>query len=427
MNLSPDQLQERRELLQKCLSMSVIQAQSYANSLSEEQFLEAINGTTRNMLGMNMKIPATFPDNYFGQYYTIQNGKLRTGNVWNQVELDILQCLTAEREAREVLEYFLNQPGFKADFTVIKARFRRWRNTLDSLLGFKLIRKLPGTAKDVTTYALYAEMVSLLRRVLASPRSQELPVINSEAAQAELAFVKQMEKEFEDYLRDVLANRLEETLEFGREQMSLGLVTYYLEELFGPMLYFDVLLALVHQYGMTATEIVNPEGTRAGNTGFHLALFGAPGTGKTFSVKDMMLGDEAKNVRAHGLPGLNRYCGGMTPANFIRIGEAYQGKRFNFVVTEFNDWFRYKGMVEPLKLALEQGQIRYETKVETIGPYQFSCFFSTNYNTEVSKNTGYRVTVSDPNFNAIEDRMLVRMHRMTKQRLRELSLSLIHI
>jgi len=421
MNLSPDQVDERRELLQKCLNMSVIRAQSYANSLSEEQFLEAINGTTRDMLGMNMKRPATFPENYFGQYYTIQNWNLLQGNVWNQLELDILQCLTAEREAREVLEYFLNQPGFKADFTVIKARFKRWRNTLDSLLGFKLIRKLPGTAKDVTTYALYAEMVSLLRRVLASPRSLELPVINSEAAQAELAYVQQMEKEFEDYLRDVLANRLEETLEFGREQMSLSLVTHYLEELFGPMLYFDILLALVHQYGMTATEIVNPEGTQAGSTGFHLALFGAPGTGKTFSVKDMMLGDETKNVHAHGLPGLNRYCGGMTPANFIRIGEAYQGKRFNFVVTEFNDWFRYKGMVEPLKLALEQGTIRYETKVETIGPYQFSCFFSTNYNTKVSKSAGYRVTVADPNFNAIEDRMLVRMHRMTKQRLRELS------
>jgi len=103
MNLSPDQLQERRELLQQCLNMSVIQAQSYASSLSEEQFLEAINGTTRNMLGMNMRPPATFPDNYFGQYYTIQNGKLRPGNVWNQVELDILQCVTAEREDREQL------------------------------------------------------------------------------------------------------------------------------------------------------------------------------------------------------------------------------------------------------------------------------------------------------------------------------------
>ena len=253
MKLSPDQLQERRELLQKCLNMSVIQAQSYANSLTEEQFLEAINGTSRDMLGMNMKRPAMFPENYFGQYYTIQNWNLRTGNVWAQLELDILQCLTAEREAREVLEYFLNQPGFQADFTVIKARFKRWRNTLDSLLGFRLIRKLPGTAKDVTTYALYAEMVSLLRRVLASPRSLELPVINSEAAQAELAYVQQMEKEFEDYLRDLLANRLEETLEFGREKMSIGQVTHYLEELFGPMLYFDILLALVHQYWMSAT------------------------------------------------------------------------------------------------------------------------------------------------------------------------------
>jgi len=421
MSLSPDQIDERRELFQKCLSMSIIQAQHYASSLDEEHFLEAINATTRDMLGMNMKRVATFPENYFGQYYTVQNYTVRTGNVWAQLELDILQCLTAEREAREVLEYFLNQPGFQANFTVIKARFRRWRNTLDALLGFRLIRKVPGGGKDVTTYSLYAEMVPLLRRVLTSPRSQELPVINSEAAQAELAHVQQMEREFDDYLRDLLANRLEETLEFGREQMSLALVSRYLEDLFGPMLYFDVLLALAHQYGMTATEIVNPQGTRAGNTGFHLALFGAPGTGKTFAVKDLMLGDEGKNVRAHGLPGLNRYCGGMTPANFIRIGEAYQGKRFNFVVTEFNDWFRYKGMVEPLKLALEQGRIRYETKTETIGPYQFSCFFSTNYNTEVHRNAGYRVTVADPNFNAIEDRMLVRMHRMTKQRLRELS------
>ncbi len=67
MNLSPDQVEERRELLQQCLSMSIIRAQSYANSLSDEHFLEAINGTTRDMLGMNMKIPATFPDNYFGQ------------------------------------------------------------------------------------------------------------------------------------------------------------------------------------------------------------------------------------------------------------------------------------------------------------------------------------------------------------------------
>ena len=423
MAFSPDQLDERRELLRRCLGMSVIQAQSYAERLTDEELFQAINGTTENLLGMNMKRPEDYPENYFGQYYTIQNGKIIAGNVWNQLELDIIQCLTRESEAREVLEFLLNQPAFHADFAGIKARFRRWRNTLDSLMGFKLIRKLPSRAKDVTTYGLYGEMVPLLRRVLASPRTQELPVIKSEAAQAELAHVIGMEKEFEAHLRDLLDNRLEETMEFGREQMSISSVTHYLEELFGPMLYFDALLALTHQYGMTATPIVNPEGGGAGNTGFHLALFGAPGTGKTFAVKDLIMGDPAKSVRPHGLPGLNRYCGGMTAASFIRVGEAYQSKRFNFVVTEFNDWFRYKGMVEPLKLALEQGRIRYETKNETIGPYQFSCFFSTNYNTKITREAGYHVTVSDPNFNAIEDRMLVRMHRMTKQRLRELSRS----
>jgi hypothetical protein len=168
---------------------------------------------------------------------------------------------------------------------------------------------------------------------------------------------------------------------------------------------------------------VNPQGGPAFKTGFHLALFGVPGTGKTFAVKDLMIGDPDKGVKGHGLVGLNRYCGGMTPANFIRIGEAYQGKRFNFVVTEFNDWFRYKGMVEPLKNALEQGLIRYETKHETVGPYKFSSFFATNYNTKVTGRFDYTVTISDPNFNAIEDRMLVRLHRMTKERFKELARS----
>ncbi len=421
--LSPDQVDERRELFRRCLNMDILRAQRYAVELSEEKFLEAINGTARDLLGMNMKVPADFPDNYFGQYYTIQNRTLAAGNIWDQLENDIVQCLTAERETREALEYFLNQPGYEADFTGIKARFNRWRNTLDVLLGFRLIRKMPSRTRDVTTYALYNEMAPLLRRVLSSSAADDLPVINSEAAQAELANVHEMEREYEQYLEGLVEQRLDETVEFGRQHMSLGLVATYFKELFGGLLYFDVLLSLAQQYGMTATDIVNPEGTKAGSTGFHLALFGAPGTGKTFAIKDMIMGDESRTIRPHGLPGLNRYCGGMTAANFIRIGEAYQGKRFNFVVTEFNDWFRYKGMVEPLKLALEQGTIRYETKTETIGPYKFSCYFSTNYNTKTDKEAGYRVTVADPNFNAIEDRMLVRMHRMTKERLGELSRS----
>jgi hypothetical protein len=156
------------------------------------------------------------------------------------------------------------------------------------------------------------------------------------------------------------------------------------------------------------------------HTGFNLAFFGAPGTGKTFSINDMVRGSGKKRVKSHGLPGRNRYCGGITPARFIRMGEAYQERRFNFIVPEFNDWFKYKGMVEPLKLALEQGEITYETKHETIGPYSFSSFFSTNYNTKILEQ-GYRITVADPNFNAIEDRMLCRLHKMTEQRYRAIA------
>ena len=105
----------------------------------------------------------------------------------------------------------------------------------------------------------------------------------------------------------------------------------------------------------------------------------------------------------------------MTAARFIRIGEAYDGRRFNFIVPELNSWFKYSGMVEPLKLAMEQREIKYEIKDEVVGPYKFSSFFSVNYNTRVSPS-GYRVTISDPNFNAVEDRMLCRLSSLTKKR-----------
>jgi len=195
-----------------------------------------------------------------------------------------------------------------------------------------------------------------------------------------------------------------------------------LQDLFGPVIFFDHLLAITQQYSLCDVDIITQDGVKAGSTGFNLALFGEPGTGKTFASKDMILGSESSGVPPHGLPGVNRYCGGMTPAKFIAIGEAYQDRKFNFIVTEFNDWFKYKGMVEPLKLAMERGIIRYETKTYTVGPYRFTSFFSVNYNTEV-RERGYEVTVSDPNFNAIEDRMLCRLHRLTKEKYSELSKS----
>jgi len=414
-----DKLAEREELLRLCLGMDPIQAHDYAQKFDDDQFVELINQIEQDLTGKGIKRPATFPDNYYGQFYTIKNGFLSNLTMWPQLRQTILDSLSGDPADRvkDVLDYLLNQPNYTADFTQFKVRFEKYRNALDKLLGFGLIKK--ETVRDWIRYSLYRELVPLIREVLASPQVKALPIIRSEAAQAELEEVKKSEALFNSYLEKLLEERLEETLEFGK-RLNIAFITEYLVEMFGPALYYDALLALAQQYAMTNTLVTNPEGGTAFYTGFHLALFGSPGTGKTFAVKDLMLGNPDKGVRGHGIVGVNRYCGGMTPAFFIRIGEAYQGKRFNFVVTEFNDWFKFKGMVEPLKLALEQGEIRYETKTETVGPYKFSSFFTTNYNTKVEGPILYKITISDPNFNAIEDRMLVRLHRMTKQRFKEL-------
>jgi len=247
------------------------------------------------------------------------------------------------------------------------------------------------------------------------------PTVRGDIARNEIGEVLRLESEFEKYLGELRAERLEETTKFGRD-LSVKDIALYLHGLFGPTLFFDSLLTIVQQYSLADMDIVAETGTATMKTGFNLALFGEPGTGKTFSTYNMICGDPNKGVLPHGLPGRNRYCGGMSPAMFIEIGQAYSGRKFNFIVTEFNDWFKSKGMVEPLKLALERGDIKKETIRGVVGPYKFSSFFSVNYNTHVQLK-GYKATVGDPNFNAIEDRMLCRLHRLTRQRFEEIASS----
>ncbi|MEM1514784.1 MAG: hypothetical protein QXH24_01850 [Candidatus Bathyarchaeia archaeon] len=241
----------------------------------------------------------------------------------------------------------------------------------------------------------------------------------------EMTLIKRMDHELDSYLSDLIANRLEETIKFGKN-FNISKLSRYLQDLFGPILYFDSLLSLTQQYGLANAEVINPQGKVCKRTGWSLALFGDPGTGKSFATRDLIFGKTSMGLSAHGIPGRNRYCGGMTPARFIRIGQAYAGRTFNFIVPEFNDFFRYKGMVEPLKIAMEQGEIKYETQREVIGPYRFTSFFVVNYNVSVHKR-GYEVTIQDPNFSAIEDRMLCRLHRLTKKRFVEIAESQMKI
>jgi hypothetical protein len=232
----------------------------------------------------------------------------------------------------------------------------------------------------------------------------------------EYRIVERMDREFDQHLEEIIRNRLDETIKFGRNFSAIDLAVYLVKN-FGKILFFDPLLTLAQQYAIADVEIVNEAGSISGRTGFNLALFGDPGTGKTFAAKDFIIGDPEKGIPAHGLPGRNRYCGGMTPARFIKIGRAYEGKKFVFIVTELREWFTHSsGMVEPLKLAMEHGMITKETCREVIEPYRFTPFFSVNYNATIKSGKEYKVSMRDPNFNAVEDRMLCRLHVLTKER-----------
>jgi hypothetical protein len=233
--------------------------------------------------------------------------------------------------------------------------------------------------------------------------------------------IEGMEDELSRYLNDLIKNRLDQTIKFGKT-FSASYLADYLQNLFGKLLYFDGFLSILQQYAIADVEIVNPQGKTGMRTGWSFALFGEPGTGKSFSTRDLILGVPDGKIKPHGVPGRNRYCGGITPARFIRIGQAYTGRTFNFIVPEFNDWFRYSGMVDVLKIAMERGEIKHELHREIIGPYRFNSFFSVNYNTQV-RGRGYEVTIADPNFNAIEDRMICRLHRLTKERYVEIAQS----
>ena len=238
----------------------------------------------------------------------------------------------------------------------------------------------------------------------------------------ERAEIRAMDTEFVDHLREILRERLEETVAFGRS-FHVERLAEYLKGLFGEELYFDSLISLLQQYALADAPLIAPTGRTTGSTGFHLALFGPPGTGKTFSIDDLVRGNPRSGVPAHGLPGRNRYCGGITPVQFLRVGAAYTGRTFNFIVPEFNDWFKYRGMVEPLKLVMEQREVKWETTLGTVGPYTFRSFFSVNYNVRTAGAQDYWTTIGDPNFAALEDRMLLRFHPMTRSRFRAVEAS----
>ncbi|ABL78584.1 hypothetical protein [Thermofilum pendens] len=359
-----------------------------------------------------------------GRYYTVRNGELLFEDSSGAVERAVHEAVRIHGlKAYAVLKALLD--AHEAPFGYVAAK-------ASEILGERVyparilaeLRDRWGLVweagdREEKLWKIPEEIRPFVAAALARYEAGGLRRFSTRQAEEEFLEVLRREEELDNYVRTLLRERLDEVLDFG-EKFSVGELEGYLVDLFGRVVFFDELLTLAQQYSLADVDIVTEDGHKALSTGFNLALFGEPGTGKTFATKDFILGNEKLGVPPHGIPGINRYCGGMTPAMFIAIGEAYVGRRFNFIVTEFNDWFKYKGMVEPLKLAMEGGEIFYETRTYRVGPYKFDSFFSVNYNTHVFER-GYEVTVKDPNFNAIEDRMLCRLHRLTKEKYRELA------
>ncbi|MCD6593595.1 hypothetical protein J7L00_05895 [Candidatus Bathyarchaeota archaeon] len=381
-----------------------------------------------------------------GKYYVLQDGRLKIGGFGENVEKAVQKArLLYGSDAVLILEFLLKRDGV-ANLDEIRkyVKSKNLEEVLEGLIHLGLIIQ-SYIGERYKEWRILEETIPLLeaglgvkrrrrRRAPLLPEDVKVPEESSVVAEQgrkerkapdplaeERERIRRMDEEFDKYLANLLKNRLEKTIKFGKN-FGIEYLASYLKERFGPVLYFDSLLSITQQYGLANVNIVHERGETGKKTGWSLALFGDPGTGKSFSTRDMILGKPSAKIGAHGLPGRNRYCGGMTPAFFIRIGEAYAGRVFNFIVPEFNDFFRYKGMVEPLKIAMEQGVIKYETHSEVIGPYRFTSFFSVNYNVSVHQK-GYDITIQDPNFNAIEDRMLCRLHRLTKERFLEITKS----
>jgi hypothetical protein len=328
----------------------------------------------------------------------VRNGKLHL--TWNGLQLnETLEPSSIELRSRKTSQISTqNQTPIKPEALVDDNR--------------EQVHYLPDQTKEIYDISNSYVGSSLRSKVSSTGKKRtSKDIINSE-----YITVETMTIEFNTYLNEILKQGIEDTIKFGRI-FSTRYLESYLVENFGPTLFFDPLLTLAQQYGVADQEIINEDGRKIGRTGFSLALFGDPGTGKTFASKDFILGDPDRGVPAHGLPGRNRYCGGITPARFIQIGQAYEGRKFIFIVPELREWFTHSpGMVEPLKLAMEHGIITKETAREVIEPYRFTSFFSVNYNATIKSGGEYKVSMRDPNFNAIEDRMLCRLHVLTKER-----------
>jgi hypothetical protein len=354
-----------------------------AQFVNDKQLLSALKKHPPRSYAVFRGANYTFEDNALllkGSNQRIQAGIRETEKKFGKVVAEVLKAMVEAGGSFGKDEYAAIAK-LKVNLEAVMARLEQLKVVVPSYVS-----------EDYREWRMLEETLPFIREELGLPTLEHKPVVQTQLPTAsggvkdgqpqkdpdeppdpledERKKIVEMQNELDTYLADLLKNRLQQTIKFGKT-FSAGVLADYLQGLFGEMLYADSFLSIIQQYSLCDVEVINDAGKAGLKTGWSYALFGEPGTGKSFSTRDLILGIPGGRMQAHGVPGRNRYCGGITPARFIRIGQLYVGKTYNFIVPEFNDWFRYSGMVDTLKIAMERGEIKQELHREVIGPYRF--------------------------------------------------------
>jgi len=266
-----------------------------------------------------------------GRYYVLQRGKLSLEGFGRSVEKAIRRVRSIYgQDAVSVLKTMLRRGGTaslrdlkravktdnlegimdqltRLNLVVLSYRgdkYREWRildetiPLIEAELGYKAKRRRPAAPK-----ILHA--IQPLRPADKGADEGLKGRVTIDPLEDERERIRRMDLEFDGYLEDLLKHRLEETIRFGK-QFGVGYLASYLKELFGEILYFDSLLSISQQYGLANVTIIHEKGKTGRKTGWSLALFGDPGTGKSFATRDMILGQGRRSRPAWEEPLLRR-------------------------------------------------------------------------------------------------------------------------
>ena len=292
--------------------------------------------------------------NFKGKRYTYTNGRISFKNSWESLRLNFELLIKKHGKlANEVIDIISRSTNGENLDSLNKQISLRYKKTdisklLEELYQIGLIIPV-YQGEIITEWKIPQEIIPEVQSVIRGEKSffpsvtentNTASSINSTNKQDDYLIdekkrIEVMNNEFDLYLKDIIENRLNQTVNFGKNFSILSLVNY-LKNMFGEILYFDSFLSIIQQYGLSDISIrsESKKGSIGMKTGFNLALFGEPGTGKSYSTRDIILGTNDGSVPPHGLPGRNRYAAGMTPARFIRIGQVYTDRAWNFIVPE---------------------------------------------------------------------------------------------